>query len=150
MNANMHFNRWLPQALFVGAALLSAWLAPVWAAGPPEAALPAGLNGRTLLPSNEPLELRVAGAPAAQAVEWRLDGRRVGTAEALTLRRVAAGDHALRLTYRDAGGQLYAVNTMVRVLPPEQYVLALEAIQAAITLPLFEEDDSTFLPLIER
>jgi hypothetical protein len=155
MNARLRLKRWLPQALFVGAALLSAWLAPDLFPGwlpsrPAEAALPGGLAGRTLLQAGEPLDLRLAGALDAQAVEWRLDGRRVGTAPALTLARVAAGDHALSLTYRDALGQLYAVSTVVRVLPPEQYGAVVTAIQAAISLPLWEEDDAVFLPVVER
>jgi len=155
MNARLQLNRWLPQALFVGAALLSAALAPAlfpgwWPSQPAEAALPGGLMGPTLLQTGEPLELRVAGAPASQTVEWRLDGRRVGTNPTLTLARVAAGDHALSLTYRDAEGQLYAVNTVVRVLPPDQYGSVLMAIQAAISLPLWEEDDPVYLPLVER
>ena len=155
MYARLNFNRWLPPALFVGAALLSAALAPAlfpgwWPSRPVEAALPGGLIGRILLQTGEPLELRAAGAPEASAVEWRLDGRRVGTAPALALGRVAAGDHALSLTYRDAGGQLYAVNTVVRVLPPEQYGPVLMAIQAAISLPLWEEDEPVYLPLVER
>jgi hypothetical protein len=151
MNARLQLNRWLPLALFAGAALLSAWLWPAGpaASSPPELALPGGLNGRTLLSSAAALTLRVA-APEAQDVEWRLDGWRVGTAAELVLPPIASGDHALSLTYRDAGGQLYAVNTVVRVLPPEQYGAVVMAIQAAVSLPLWVEDDAVYLPLVER
>lgn len=155
MNARPRVHRWLPQALFIGAALLSSALAPAmfpgWMASQPaEAALPGGLTGRTLLQAGEPLRLQVAGAPGGSAVSWRLDGRRVGTAAELVLPRVASGDHALSLSYRDAGGRLYAVNTVIRVLSPEQYGLVVTAIQAAITLPLWEEDESVYLPLIDH
>lgn len=153
----MRVQRWIPQALFVGAALLSAWLSPVLPSGfsahapnPLDIALLGGLNGRTLLRSNEALEMKIANVPDAHEVMWQLDGRPVGHSSVLHLAHVDDGDHLLSLTYRDAEDRLFAVNTTVRVLPPEAYDLVTAAIQSAIALPLWAEDEQVYLPSVVR
>ncbi len=100
--------RWFLLALFLGSALLSAWLSPAlssgWsraASGPPETALPGGMNGRTLLRSDE-----------ARA--------------------------------------LFSATTQDKVLEAGPYAIQMAAIQAAIFLPLWEEDTQVFLPLIHH
>ena len=157
MSRNWRYKRWFPLMLFFGAALLSAWLSSaLWlgptgaAAGPLENALPGGLNGRTLLRSGEALDVKVAPAPGIHAVAWALDGRRVGHAPELYLEHIRNGEHTLSLVYRDAQGQLYAVTSLVRVLEPDDYALLVDAVHAAITLPLWEEDAPIYLPFIRR
>ncbi|MCC7358608.1 MAG: hypothetical protein IT317_03975 [Anaerolineales bacterium] len=141
---------WLPHALLLVTALLSAWFAPVGSAATPGTALAAGMTGRTLLRTDEALALRVADPRAVRAVEWRLDGRWVGDAPALTVFPIAAGDHALSLTYQDAAGQRYALATQVRVLQPHRFAAEVAALQMAIHFPLFDEDDTLFIPQVIR
>ncbi len=153
----MRPKRWILLALFLGPALLSAWLSPAlssgWsraASGPPETALPGGMNGRTLLRSDEALDMKVGGAPGAHEIEWMLDGRTVGKDPDLHLQHLRNGEHILSLTYRDSQNQLFAATGQVRVLEAGPYAIQMAAIQAAISLPLWEEDNQVFLPLIHH
>jgi hypothetical protein len=153
----MQPKRWILLALFLGAALLSAWLSPPFssgwgkaASGPPETVLPGGMNGRTLLRSDEALDVKVAGVPGAHDIAWMLDGRRVGKAPDLHLQHLRDGEHILRLTYRDAQDRLFAATSLVRVLEAEPYAIQLATIQAAIYLPLWEEDFQDYLPIVRR
>ena len=153
----MRRKRWIPLALFLGATLLSAWLSPaLWlgrgraASGPPESVLPGGMNGTTLLRSGEALDVKVGSAPSAYDIEWMLDGRMVGKAPDLHLQSLRNGEHILSLTYRDTQDRLYAATSLVRVLEPEPYAIQAAAIQAAISLPLWDEDSQIYLPLIRR
>lgn len=141
---------WLPHALLVTTALLTAWLTPLGSPAAPGVVLAAGMTGRTLLPLDEALTLQVTGPHTARAIEWRLDGRWVGAGPTLVLFPVAAGDHELGLTYQDAAGQHYALATQVRVLSPERYAVEVAALQMAIHYPLFDEDDALFLPQLLR
>ncbi len=153
----MRPNRWSLVAFFLGAMVLSAWLSPLlWsgpgraAPGPPETALPGGINGRTMLRSGEPLDVRVAAPAGVYDIKWTLDGRTVGHALDLHLRHVRDGEHTLSLTYRDSQGRLCAASALVRVLEPDQYAMYIDAVQAAITLPLWEDDSQANLPIIRR
>ncbi len=153
----MRLNRWFPLMLFLGAALLSAWLSSAFwlrptraEVGPLEKALPGGLNGRTLLRSGEALDVVVAAEPGAHAVAWALDGRRVGHAPELHLEQIRNGEYTLSLVYRDDKGQLYSATSLVRVLEPDNFALLVDAVHAAITLPLWEEDAPIYLPFIRR
>jgi hypothetical protein len=153
----MRSKRWIPLSLFLGAALLSAWLSPPLSLGwgradssPSETALPGGISGKTLLRSGEALDVKVAGAPGVHDIQWALDGRGVGKAYALHLGQLQDGEHVLRLTYRDARGQLFAATTQVRVLEAGPYAVELATIQSAITLPLWEEDSQVYLPLLQH
>jgi hypothetical protein len=147
----------MPLALFLGATLFSAWFFPVFSLGqssaafsPPETALPGGMNGRTLLQSGEALDVKVAGVSDAHDIRWMLDGRLVGKAAELHVSHLKNGEHALSLTYRDSQNQLFAAASLVRVLEAGPYAVQVLAIQAAISLPLLQEDDQIFLPLIRN
>jgi hypothetical protein len=152
----MRAKRWIPLSLFLGAALLSAWLSPAlslgWgraASGPPGTALLGGMSGKTLLRSGEALEVKAASVPGAHDISWVLDGRRVGNASALHLGHLRTGEHVLSLTYRDTQNRLFAATTRVRVLEAGPYAVELATIQSAITLPLWEEDQ-VHLPLVRH
>jgi hypothetical protein len=145
----------VPLALFLGAAMFSTWLSPAlsagWnraAAGPPETALPGGMNGRTLLRSGEALDVKVGNVSDAHDVEWVLDGRVVGKAPGLYVLHLRDGEHTLYVTYRDSQGQLFAATSLVRVLEPGPYAVQAAAVQAAVTLPLWDEDFQLYMPLI--
>ena len=144
-------------ALFLGAALLSAWLSPTSglgqsraASGSPERILPGGMNGRTLLRSGEALDVKVDVVPNVHDIEWVLDGRVVGKAPDLRIQHLQDGEHIVGLTYRDAQDQLFAVTTLVKVLAPGPYAIQATMVQVAITLPLWDEDDQVYLPFVQR
>ena len=65
---------WLPHALLVTTALLTAWLTPLGSPAAPGVVLAAGMTGRTLLPLDEALTLQVTGPPTT------LGPRRICTA----------------------------------------------------------------------
>ena len=153
----MQSKRGIPLALFLGAALLSTWFSPaLWlgqsraASGPPETARPGGMNGRTLLRSDEALDVKVGGVPGAHDIEWMLDGRMVGKAPDLHLPHLRDGEHSLSLTYRDSQDRLFAATTLVRVLEAGPYAIQVAAVQAAISLPLWEDDFEVYLPLVQH
>ncbi len=153
----MKSKRWIPLALFLGAALLSTWFSPAlssgWstaASGPPETARPGGMNGRTLLRSGEALDVKVGGVPDAHDIQWMLDGRTVGKAPDLHLPHLQDGEHNLSLTFLDSQDQLFAATTRVRVLEPGPFAIQAAAVQAAISLPLWEDDSEVYLPLVRH
>lgn len=153
----MQPKRLIPLALFLGAALLSTWFSPalssgwsITASGLPETALPGGMNGRTLLRSDEALDVEVGSVPGAHDIEWLLDGHIVGNAPELHLRYLRDGEHIVSLTYRDSQNRLYAATTLVRVLKAGEYAVQAAAVQAAIVLPLWEDDFQIDLPVVRR
>jgi hypothetical protein len=153
----MRIRRWVPLALFLGAALLSTWLSPAFSSGRIRAApglsvtvLPSGINGRTLLRSHEPLDVKVGGVPGAHDIEWMLDGHIVGKTPDLHLQHLRDGEHILSLTYRDSQDRLYAATTLVRVLEAGPYAIQLAEVQAAVSMLLMEEDFEVYLPLVQR
>lgn len=153
----MRPKNWIPLALFLAAALLSAWLSPALGLGQGSAAsrspgsvLQGGMNGRMILQSGEALDVKVSAAPGAHDIEWKLDGRKVGKAPVLYLQHLRDGEHLLSLTYRDSQDRLFATTELVRVLEPGPYAILANAVQAAISLPLWEEDSQIYLPILQR
>lgn len=152
----MQLKRWVLLALFLGSMLFSAWLSPSFlgwskaATNTNESLLPAGINGRTLLRRGEALDVVVEGEPNPDYIFWVLDGRSVGKSPGLHLQHLSDGEHTLSVTYRDAQGQAFAASTLVRVLDDEPYAIQAAAIQAAIYLPLWEEDYQAYMPLVQH
>ena len=151
----MKSTRWIPLALFLGAAVLSAWLSPALASGwrratsiKLETYLPAGMIGSTLLHSGESLDMSIGVASGGQQIEWRLDGRIVGDQADLHIDHLSNGVHLVSLTYQDAQKQAYAATVQVQVLEEGPYAVQAAAIQAAVTLPLWEEEVQLYLPLL--
>jgi hypothetical protein len=151
----MKSKSWILLALFLGAVSLSAWRASVVnpftrvaASAPPETVMPASLNAPALLSSGGVLIANANNAQGAQGYKWILDGRVVGDTHELRIAHLGIGEHHLRLTYHDVQGRLYSADSTVRVLTTENYPLAMDAVQAAITLPLWDEDELIHLPLI--
>lgn len=145
----MRPNQWTPLVLFLGAAMLSAWLSPALSLGwAPENALPGGIYGKTILRSGEALDVNLGNIPGAHDIQWMLDGHPVGKAPDLHLQRLRNGEHLLSLAYRNSQDRLLTANTQVRVLEAGAYAVLLSSIQAEISLPLWEEDSDTYLPLV--
>ena len=148
----MRPKRWILLTLFLGGALLSAWLSPALSMGrATETALPGGIYGKTLLRNDESLDVNAGNIPGTHDIEWMLDGRLVGKAPELQLQHLRNGEHILSLAYRDSRDQWFTASTLVRVLSTEAYDIQLMAVQAAIYLPLFLEDDpQIYLPLVQH
>ena len=155
-NPLIQTNRWIPLALFLGSVLFSAWLSPSFlgwskaSANTDQALLAAGIDGKTLLRSGEALDVKVGGESDPNHIIWALDGYRIGKAPGLHLQHLSDGEHTLSVTYRDARGQAFAASMLVRVMDAEPYAIQAAAIQAAIYLPLWEEDYQAYIPLVQH
>jgi hypothetical protein len=100
--------------------------------------------------SDEALDVMVVDSQGAHDIAWLLDGHIVGTMPDLHLQHLQVGCHILNLTYRDAQAQSFAITTLVRVLEPGLYAATAAEVQAAIYLPLWEEDSEIYLPSVQR
>jgi len=153
----MLHKRLFPMALFLLAALLSAYISPKLglehsktALGVPESTLAGGMVGRTWLRSGDALDMSVSATPGVHEVKWTLDGRTVGISNTIHLLHLGDGEYFLRLTYRDYQDRLYNSTALIRVLDPDTYAMQTASLQAVISMLLWEEDSQIYLPAILR
>ena len=116
---------------------------------------PAAYRGRTVIRTTEPLilnlhrvEREIPSGYEIRDIVWMLNGKVVSRSPELVYLLEIPGEYLVDLSYQDSEGLKFEASIKVKVMDPEAYEGMIDAIQAAVHLPLLLVDDDLFLPFV--